>query len=670
MTRLTRFSRFTALIFITLSLFALSSLSVWADDDDGYLEFNGLLESRPAGTVGTWIIGGQSFEGTAATQLDTEHGPLTPGVCVEVDYYVSNGTNIAVEFSRNEAYECGLPGGNDDDDDDNDDDFGLKLYGTIDSFPSALIGAWVIDGQTYQATAATQFEQEDGPFAVGRCVEVTFQANPNTALEIETEDAYHCANNGGNPVTQHYGRLDSFPAGLVGTWVISGTSYTATTTTQFEQEDGPFFEGRCVEVKYYSHNNTALEIESEDAESCLNGGQHDDGPEPLELKLYGQIETLPTDLQNGLWTVASQDFTVTSITKLETDDGQNFVVGQCVEVEYYPNANGNLATDISTEDAYHCVPNSFHSEIYGVVETLPANLYGTWLIAGQAYQATPATQFDRDDNGDFGVGVCVKVKFYQQDGVNLATEIDLEDDCGSDDSPPSLPGLSKVYATIDSLPADSGTGSLTGTWVIGGLSYVATANTEFDTDNGHFAVGVCVEAEYSLQAGQRLLIELDSEDAEDCQGTDGSPEAKAYGTLEARPMDGLVGVWQVSGTSYTATATTEFDTEYGPLTLGAFVEVKYNPTDNTALEIETEVAPGQGRTTDTGRLESNTRAATTWVIDGQSYSSAPAIEVGRGNSEPVVGQTVIFNAYTDQAGQSIITLINYAKQFYLPLVIR
>jgi hypothetical protein len=57
------------------------SLGAVADDD-----FYGIVESRPAdGHVGAWVIGGRTFTATAATEIETDDGPLDIGACASVD---------------------------------------------------------------------------------------------------------------------------------------------------------------------------------------------------------------------------------------------------------------------------------------------------------------------------------------------------------------------------------------------------------------------------------------------------------------------------------------------------------------------------------------------------------------------------------------------------------
>ena len=160
----------------------------------------------------------------------------------------------------------------------------------------------------------------------------------------------------------------------------------------------------------------------------------------------------------------------------------------CVEVTYTTANNVNTATEIETEDAYHCSGGSSTNQIYGTVGSFPAGLYGTWMVSGISYVASPSTQFEQDD-GTFAVGNCVKVRYYTQNGVKQATKIESENSSSSGGSSNSSQSSSnKVYASIDSFPSSP----YVGTWQIGGLTYEATNGTEFDQDHGAFAVGTCM----------------------------------------------------------------------------------------------------------------------------------------------------------------------------------
>ncbi len=69
----------------------------------GLPRIQGIVQSRPAGKVGTWVIGGRTFTATRATRLDTLEGPLSVGTCAKVRY---RGANLAVEIDSEPASDC------------------------------------------------------------------------------------------------------------------------------------------------------------------------------------------------------------------------------------------------------------------------------------------------------------------------------------------------------------------------------------------------------------------------------------------------------------------------------------------------------------------------------------------------------------------------------------
>lgn len=77
----------------------LAATAVASADEDFY----GIIESRPEGAVGTWVVGGRSIEVTDRTELDDDHGPLEVGACVEVD--IDDG--VVEEIESEPARKCG-----------------------------------------------------------------------------------------------------------------------------------------------------------------------------------------------------------------------------------------------------------------------------------------------------------------------------------------------------------------------------------------------------------------------------------------------------------------------------------------------------------------------------------------------------------------------------------
>jgi hypothetical protein len=68
------------MLLCTASVALLLPLSSQAGD-----EFYGIIEKRPEGKVGSWMIGGKQVAATDKTKLEEEHGPLAVGACVEVE---------------------------------------------------------------------------------------------------------------------------------------------------------------------------------------------------------------------------------------------------------------------------------------------------------------------------------------------------------------------------------------------------------------------------------------------------------------------------------------------------------------------------------------------------------------------------------------------------------
>ncbi len=664
---------------------------------DGELSWRGAISSRPAGVAGTWEIGGIAFEATAATQLNEEHGALNTGDCAEVKYYVSGGSNIATEIERKSTYMCNTGGGGDDGEH-------AQVYAVVDSlpagFPADMTGDWVAGGVTYTADAGTRFEQEHGPFAVGVCIEVEYDNSTgvNVMLAAKTENGYKCGSGGGGgegPHSQLNGILDSFPAGLIGDWVVAGVTYTADANTRFEQEHGPFFAGACVDVKFETGTTNLIEVSTSNATMCNTvpgtGGGDDEHPEE---KFYGLISDVPADPQNGLWLIGGGAFSSTLGTELKEEHGAfaqadanpNTV---CAEVEYYQNPAGGqyIATKIGTEELYKCTTSSFTNEVYGTVLSFPPDLYGSWVIAGgvmsDTYNTSVTTNFEQDDGRTFAVGACVKVKYTVQNGVNHVRKIETTspEHCGGGSEPPSYPGEGKMYATIDSMPPIGSMSLRLGTWVIGGQEYQATDATRFEDEHNQFAPGACVKAKYVVQGGVKYLTKLEAEEAYKCRQTGGAEdEFKAYGYVEAFPGSGtlgsLVGPWQISGVTYQTDANTAFEQEHGFFALGAFVEVEYTTSGavNTATKIETHVAPHAGTGTFmgtvTGQNDDNGDGWPDWELDGTDiYLTDRVIEFG-GGGQPAIGDRVLLNTYRGLDGRLYVTSAGVVQHVFLPLILR
>ena len=142
--------------------------------------------------------------------------------------------------------------GEDDDDDDDEDEDENEVYGFVESFPAQLIGNWMVGGATYVANADTMFEQEDGAFAVGACVEIEHLANSNVAIEIKTEHVSEC-----HGMERTVGQLEQYdPNNPQGNWVISGVTYEADPAIQVGAGSQAPTTGELVFTSSYETNRT------------------------------------------------------------------------------------------------------------------------------------------------------------------------------------------------------------------------------------------------------------------------------------------------------------------------------------------------------------------------------------------------------------------------------
>jgi len=476
------------------------------------------------------------------------------------------------------------------------------------------------------------------------------------------------------------GLVESFPEELVGSWTVDGVNYVATQDTYFSDEEGPFAVGACVTVRFNPDTYIAYAIKTAEAGHCGDDDDDDD-----ELHFIGLIEQVPgtyTDTLlhhdpvpgiSGTWVISGVEFISTFDTELKTRNGP-LEVGACANVEYRVVDGVNMAEEIRTEKMYRCyTPDSFN-QAYGYVVTFPDNMVGAWVISDTAgvsmsFMTTPNTKIHVRHQYPLEVGACIRVKYFFDEGANYATSVKTSNPrhCEGfffDYQPPS-----KIYALVDSAPP---TGTMTGTWVLAGVSFTATEETRIEEEEGPLGVGVCAEAKYDATNGAMLMRKLESEEDHDCQAGDGSPRFKLFGVVELMPDGVYTGTWQVSGVSFTVTPTTTLESRHGDFAIGAYVKVYFTydaaSGERTAQLVKTHVAPGFGRWHHRGRFEgwAHDFSGDRIILDGQSYMADPDIDVADGLKE---GDMVWINGYQETDGLYI-TQVSLDQSTYLPLIQR
>ena len=392
----------------------------------GEVERYGRIESFPANLLGTWVVGGITYNAPAGSEFKQEDGAFAVGVCVKVHALTTTTPATAREIETGRDYHCdgttgtGETGGAAGEG---------EIYGVLQSFPAGLLGAWNVGGMSYVADASTEFVQVNGPFAIGGTVKVHFATDAtgvNRAREIETKYTGDIggSDDDGNGVYEGaeghaYGIADSVPGGFVGIWSVGGISYTATTTTKFEQNDGALVNGARVKVEYYlggSGERFAKQIES----TTETGGV----TTPDDFKVFGFVNQMPSSGLVGTWIVDNVAYEAGAGARF---DETNAVlgIGAYVGVEYSMQGGVKQVKEIEAHVPPGSGPQTFLGKIddKGGAQAAAAVQGTTWVVGGVSYTVIPATNFN-DYFGSLNVGATAVVNSYKAaDGTLVATQI-------------------------------------------------------------------------------------------------------------------------------------------------------------------------------------------------------------------------------------------------------
>jgi len=382
--------------------------------------FYGVIAAKPAsGNVGTWTLGSRNFVADAGTEFGFQFGPLDVGTCAQVKYNTVGGSDIAVQIESQPATDCGPDG-------------------TPSPSPSV--------SPTPSETPSVSPTPSETP-------EPTETATPIPAAS-----------------NRAYGLVSELPANRIGTWVIGGVSYAATTSTEFKTESGAFAVNSCVKVKYFiddaqTPSHRAIEIETESASDCngLSGGSgSDDSSRSTETaKVNAPIGSLPVSPFVGTWVLGGVSYQAITSTRMEQSKG-TFVAGACVEARYVVSNSVNTLTRVETTEAYKCqtVVGANPAPVfrgYGVIESFPQNLIGLWRVGNITYTTNVSTVFEQPQ-GLFAIGAFVEVKYQVISDTLVAVKIETH--------VAPRAGMGDDSGHLETHPDDHW-----GNWVIDGVTY-------------------------------------------------------------------------------------------------------------------------------------------------------------------------------------------------------
>jgi len=623
-----------------------------------------------------------------------------------------------------------------------------ELVGRIEAMPSeGLIGNWTVDGFDFVTSGATTLRQEKGEFAIGRCVEVeyvtvaaqsvatqlttksdddcraegtptvpapeesstpdpgeTATATPEpTATDDHGDDGEHGGDDGGHEGdddgVEIRAVVDKVPEGsLRGTWIIGGTQFEVGSETRIRQKEGPLREGACVEIRYTGNAEpyTVLRLETERRSKCERtpGGtipRPTSTPEGNTHEIYGLLNSFPDELF-GEWVINGTTYRTMDETEFEQEHGA-FEVGICVKAHLSEN-DPTVIREIETTSRFHCggsdeQGDNAHGYLFGMIQEFPADLMGEWQIGGTTVTADAATEF-KQRGVAFDKDVMVRVHFIVlDDGTFYAVEIETKygrDDDGEDDDHNGVyeGAEGHAYGLIESLPERE---DLLGEWVVAGITYTITSDTQFVKPHSDFAVDVMVRVKYRIDDSGKLV----ARQIKTTRGNGGASShdhATLFGFVDKMPASGYVGEWTIDDIVFYATEKTKFKEENGIFGLGSYVKMEYYTVDgrNMLHEIESEVPPGAGDNSTVGEIEtieeegsdgnavsSAAVSATVWTIGGRQYVVTPATDLNEFQGALEVGQEAYVNSYTATDGSEVATQIRGVAldyNLFLPTVNR
>jgi len=435
-------------------------------------------------------------------------------------------------------------------------------------------------------------------------------------------------------------------SGLIGEWTIGGRMVTTTNSTEFRPDKGPFVVGACVDVKSTGEAAPfqAVRLVTKEAKECMPGATPS-----------------VTRTPDGTTTPAATG------TTTPDDDGD----------------------DDGDDDSHE------GAKVTAVVEQMPARgLMGEWVIGGETYVVAPGARL-RQDKGPFAIGACVEVEYRVGTTPRQVhkTETERRYECAHDGTPAATPTLIptmppvgtpgaefEVYGRVESLPE-----GLIGNWVVDGVTYLATAETEFERERGNFAVGRCVKIHALNTTPVPTIREIENERGFHCAHNDDDADESQgagvlFGKIQSLPDTSLIGEWNVGGLTFVISTTTELKARNGQFAVDMLVKV-YFVVDangiNLARKVEAKFADDDDGHDDDGngsfegaeghafgtidKLPTGDLIGE-WVIGAISYTVTAETRMVEPHSNFVVGAKVRVKYYTDDQGKRIVRMIKTTNE--------
>ena len=215
-------------------------------------------------------------------------------------------------------------------------------------------------------------------------------------------------------------------------------------------------------------------------------------------------------------------------------------------------------------------------------------------------------------------------------------------------------GETKFTGLIERLP---GTPGFIGDWQVAGRTVHVTSATKIEQEDGRIGIGAKVKVEGFMRSDSsidatEIEVKTGSGSGDSGGGSGGSDDSalpQFKGTIQSLPGTvGFVGDWRVGGRTVHVFSSTRIEAQFGPVAVGAFVEVKgvIHPDgsmDAAKIEVKSNVSGDDGRDELKGEIESLPEGpgfVGDWTVNGRTVHVTSTTILNQEHGAFVIGVLV------------------------------
>lgn len=275
------------------------------------LRLKGPVGFRPDGDVGTWVVGGQAFVGTADSRYSERLGSLDPGNWGEV-YAIqnANGDRVIQRMRAIESQEA------------------VQIYGAIQATAD---DSWTLSTIPVTVNESTLI---NGQPRLGLLAHAGASLSDDQNLVALHLKPVWIEPNATRPDVSFTGVIETLPSGatLAGPWTVDGQTVWVTDATIIDETKGPVELGATVHVSGWQEEDQVLAWRITVLD-CQGEWGH-------VFRFRGPIQEMPAQGLLGPWTIGGQQVQVNQRTRVQ--GAQHAQLGAPAEVGVVRRQNGEM----------------------------------------------------------------------------------------------------------------------------------------------------------------------------------------------------------------------------------------------------------------------------------------------------------------------------------------